>query len=83
MTRRLLILSIVAILFAFFAPSAWADPPTPTDIVAQAPTPVNASMLDPRRRSETAERAGGQRPNPANRPADDRHQRGREPDGAH
>ena len=38
MTRRLLILSIVAILFAFFAPSAWADPPTPTDIVAQLNT---------------------------------------------
>jgi hypothetical protein len=35
MTRRLLILPLVAMLFAFFAPSAWADPPTPTDVVAQ------------------------------------------------
>jgi hypothetical protein len=38
MTRRLLVVPMVAIRFAFVVPRACADPPTPTDIVAQLNT---------------------------------------------
>ncbi len=38
MTVRLVVPSLATILFAFFAPSAWAGPPTPTDIVTQLNT---------------------------------------------
>ncbi len=46
MIRKLLILNSVVVLFAFVAPSAWADPPAPTDIVAQL-SPGQRVYLDP------------------------------------